>query len=255
MSERGLAVALTEAARAINAQHGLPETLKAIVDTALVSLDGIDHVGISLAHRGGRIETAAATDRFVLELDQLQYDLGEGPCVYAMVHEQTTLVQHARQEQRWPQFIPEAVRRGLRSQLALQLYFDDRTVAGLNMYSTSTDTLEQETVHTAELFAAHAAIALGRVREIDHLNQALASRKVIGQAIGVVMERYGITEHRAFAYLARASSTGNLKLRMVAERIVEGTESRGASREAVPGPADPVGKEVHVPADMSGGAT
>ena len=68
-------------------------------------------MGISVAHRDGTVETRAATDPFVWELDQLQYDLGEGPCLYSMAHEQTTVVEHARHEQRWPRFISEAVKR------------------------------------------------------------------------------------------------------------------------------------------------
>ena len=232
MPERDLAGSLAEAALAISSQDSLDETLHAIVETARLSLEGIDHVGISVAHRDGTVETRAATDAFVWELDQLQYDLGEGPCLYSMAHERTTVVEHARHEQRWPRFIQEAVKRGLRSQLALQLYFDDRTVAGLNMYSTTSDTLDEDTVYTAELFATHAAIALGKVREIDNLHQALRTRKVIGQAIGIVMERFGVTEDRAFAYLRRASSTRNVKLRVVAQHLVEETEDRGASRPA-----------------------
>jgi transcriptional regulator with GAF, ATPase, and Fis domain len=235
MPDRDVAGSLAEAAVAISSQDSVDDTLESIVHTARLSLEGIDHVGISVAHRDGKVETRAATDEFVWELDQLQYDLGEGPCLFSMTHEQTTLVEHARHEQRWPRFIQEAVKRGLRSQLALQLYFDDRTLAGLNMYSTTRDTLDQDTVDTAELFATHAAIALGKVREIDNLNQALRTRKVIGQAIGIVMERFGVTEDRAFAYLRRASSTENVKLRLVAQQLVEDTENRGAARRAGPG--------------------
>jgi hypothetical protein len=96
---------------------------------------------VKTRERRGVRETRAATDEFVWELDQLQYDLGEGPCLYSMAHEQTTVVEHARHEPRWPRFIKEAVKRGLRSQLALQLYFDEWSLAGLNMYSTRRDPL------------------------------------------------------------------------------------------------------------------
>jgi GAF domain-containing protein len=238
MPERDLARSLADAAVAINSHDSLDETLHAIVHTARLSLEGIDHVGISVAHRDGKVETRAATDGFVWKLDQLQYDLGEGPCLYSIAHEQTTVVEHARHEQRWPRFIQEAVKRGLRSQLALQLYFDDRTLAGLNMYSTTRDTLDEDTVYTAELFATHAAIALGKGREIDNLHQALRTRKLIGQAIGIVMERFGVTEDRAFAYLRRASSTENVKLRVVAQQLVAESESRGVARLVLPDDPD-----------------
>lgn len=232
MPNRDLADSLTEAARTISATNSVEETLHAIVATALRSLDGIDHVSISFAHRRGKVETRAATDQFVWELDQLQYDLDEGPCLFAMRHAGTTVVEDARHEQRWPRFIQEAVGRGLRSQLALRIYFDDQTLAGLNMYSTSCDVVHPETVHTAELFATHAAIALGKVREIDTLNQALATRKVIGQAIGIVMERFKVTEDGAFAYLGRASSTSNVKLRVIAQQLVDDAQRRGTGGPA-----------------------
>jgi AmiR/NasT family two-component response regulator len=78
----------------------------------------------------------------------------------------------------------------------------------------------------AELFAAHAAIALHQAREVEHLNQALESRKVIGQALGILMERYALDENRAFAFLLRASSTSNIKLRDIAAQLVEDTHHR-----------------------------
>lgn len=73
---------------------------------------------------------------------------------------------------------------------------------------------------TAELFAARAAIALGNARERENLNQALHSRKVIGQAVGILMERYAMNEDRAFAFLVRVSSHANIKLRDVAQELV-----------------------------------
>ena len=73
------------------------------------------------------------------------------------------------------------------------------------------DEIDPEAEQIADLFATHAAIALGNARERDTLNQALASRKTIGQAIGIVMESYGTDQDKAFAFLVRASSTSNIK--------------------------------------------
>jgi DNA-binding NarL/FixJ family response regulator len=113
------------------------------------------------------------------------------------------------------------VKSGLRSQLAVKLYLDDKgTLGGLNLYSTESDVIDVEAEHMAELFAAHAAVALGSVQERHQLNQALESRKVIGTALGLVMERYGINEDRAFRFLVRMSSDSGVKLRAVAHEIV-----------------------------------
>jgi AmiR/NasT family two-component response regulator len=94
------------------------------------------------------------------------------------------------------------------------------------LYSTESETVDEDAVQLAELFASHAAIALDRASHEHHLNDALASRKVIGQAIGIVMERYQINEDRAFHSLVRASSASNMKLRTVAQEVVDTTHHR-----------------------------
>jgi AmiR/NasT family two-component response regulator len=106
--------------------------------------------------------------------------------------------------------------------LAVKLYLDDEgTIGGLNLYSTTSEEIDPEAESIAELFAAHAAIALGNACTQETLNDGLQTRKVIGQAIGILMERYEMTEDRAFAFLVRASSTSNIKLREVAQGLVD----------------------------------
>jgi AmiR/NasT family two-component response regulator len=101
------------------------------------------------------------------------------------------------------------------------LYLDNEgTLGGINFYSTESEDLHPEAEALADLFAAHSAIALGHARERETLNEALHTRKVIGQAIGIIMERYHMNEDRAFAFLVRASSQGNIKLRDIAQELV-----------------------------------
>jgi GAF domain-containing protein len=216
-----LATALARAARTIDRKQSLEDSLDAIVRTAQASVPGFNHVGISIIDRHDHIHTRAATDPLVWELDRLQYDLGEGPCVSAMREVPVVTVPHAASDPRWPRYMPAAVRAGLKSQLAVRLFLDDEgTMGGLNLYSTTSETLDPGAEGIADLFAAHAAIALGRAREIANLNDALHSRKLIGQAIGIIMERYDIDDDRAFAFLVRASSHSNVKLRDVAQDVV-----------------------------------
>ena len=122
--------------------------------------------------------------------------------------------------------MPEAVKRGLRAQLAVQLFADEERLGGLNLYSTESEEIDEDAPHVAQLFASHAAIALGRAQHEENLNVALSTRKTIGQAVGILMERYGIDEDRAFQFLVRASSTGNIKLRDVAEELVTRTNEQ-----------------------------
>jgi GAF domain-containing protein len=218
-----LAAALGHAAETLDVQRDLPTTLQSIVDAAAVSLPGIDHAGITIAHRDGRMETRAFSDELVLRLDALQYEYGEGPCVYAVDAETVVTVNNIRHEQRWPAFVPRAVACGLKAQMGLLLHIDHQKIGGLNLYSTQTEVIDPDAQHLAELFAAHAALALGFMRRDEELNTALAHRKTIGQAIGIVMERFGIDEDQAFGYLRRVSSTTNVKLRDVAAELVRRT--------------------------------
>jgi GAF domain-containing protein len=221
--------AIAAAARSINAKADLDATLQTIADVARDSVPGFTDAGISTIDQRGTVVTRAATGDLVWELDRLQYGLGEGPCVDTLHDARVVAVPRLRHDQRWPRYVPQAVELGLRSQLAVSLYLDDRgTLGGLNLYSTAREDLDEQAEPIAELFAAHAAIALGHARERASLNDALASRKVIGQAIGIVAERYDMDEDRAFAFLVRASSHGNVKLRDVAQELVDERNGKAA---------------------------
>jgi DNA-binding NarL/FixJ family response regulator len=228
-----LAAAMAAAARRMRTPDLMEEGLQQIAEAAARSIPHFGHAGISLLTRGGREVTKAATDELVWKLDTLQYDLEEGPCVDAMHGPRVVAAPHMASQKRWPNYTPEAVKLGLRSQLAVKLYLDDQgTLGGLNLYSTAADDIDVEAEHMAELFAAHAAIALGSVVERDQLNQALESRRVIGMALGLLMERYAIGDDRAFEFLVRTSSHSNVKMRDVAQEIVRDSQQRGAGNRS-----------------------
>jgi GAF domain-containing protein len=221
-----LASALVAAARTMDQGHTLGESLDAIVSAARTSVPGFDHVGISLTHKNGRVETKAATGDLVWQLDAIQYGLGEGPCVTALHQEHVVMAEHLKCDPRWPNYVPQAYEAGVRAQMAVQLFTNDETLGNLNFYSTTQDTIDPEAVSIAELFAVHAALALGHARKESQLSEALVSRKAIGMAIGIVMERYQIPEDRAFQFLIRASQSSNLKLRDVASELATQTSER-----------------------------
>jgi GAF domain-containing protein len=231
--ELRIAHALNEAAKLMNAPATLNETLDAITRAALCTVPGFSHVGISITHRDGTIETKSATDQLVWELDSVQYTLREGPCYDSITGRGITVVNEARHDQRWPRYMPEAVKRGLRAQLAVGLYSDGDSLGGINLYSTDSDHVEDDAIGIAELFASQAAIALGRSRHEFQLNEALESRKLIGQAMGLVMQKYELDEDRAFQFLVRASSTGNIKLRALAAELVLQANERARNGHAL----------------------
>jgi GAF domain-containing protein len=216
-----LAETLTAVAHEINTARDIDTVLQTIVEVTAGSLQGVDHVGITLAHSNGEMETKAATDDFVLQLDRIQYELGEGPCVHAMETSRVVVVENAKDDPRWPRFMKPAVELGLRAQMGLRLYADSQTLGGLNMYSTTVDAIDPGVECLAQLFAEHASIALGRAQREDHLHNAIFSRQVIGQATGLIMERYRLNETRAFDYLIRVSSHSNIKVRDVARELVD----------------------------------
>lgn len=220
MPDDVLAEAFAHAARRLTAMSSLEGTLTEIVRSARLSVPGADHVGVTLLHRDGRLETLAATSDRVLELDSLQYDLGEGPCVDAVDADTIVHVPDVLGEGRWPTYTAEAGRRGLRAQISVRLCDDRHGCGGLNIYSEQPHGLDGSSAQAADLFAAHAALAMSKARAIDQLQQGLGSRQRIGVAVGLLMHRYSMPEESAFAFLVRASSHGNVKLRDVASEVV-----------------------------------
>lgn len=221
-----LAQGLLDAAHDLHAIRETEEVLRMIAQVAVTSLPGIDHAGVSLSFKDGRIETQAGTGDLVWQLDALQYELGEGPCVDAILSKgpSVVIVNNIRHDQRWPHYVPRALEYGLTAQMGLQLAEDGHVYGGLNLYSTSTPTIDPDVEHIAELLAAHAAVALGRSRREADLTAAMVTRSLIGQATGILMERYELDSDRAFGYLIRLSQQSNTKLRDLAHDLVEQTD-------------------------------
>jgi GAF domain-containing protein len=214
------ALSIAEAARTLYRTRSLDDTLQTIVEVACNSVPGFDHAGIATREKQGDVETRAFTGDLVLPLDEMQYTLREGPGSATLQGTEDISASSLRDEHRWPAYVPQARAVGIRSQLAVKLYLDDDTLGGINFYSTISDEVSEDAQALARLFATHAAIALGHAQERETLTTGLKSRRVIGQAVGLLMERYQMSEDRAFAFLVRASSHRNIKLRAVAEELV-----------------------------------
>lgn len=195
-------------------------TADEIVDYVRGQLDA-DHAGITLIRGGGRLETVAATDSLVERADRLQYELDEGPCRDSSWHSQTLLATDLAGDPRWPRWAPKAAALGISSVLAAELTtVEDRRIGAVNVYWAQPRTFTADDVAFANIFARHAALALSTSLNEAGLNVALDSRKLIGQAQGMLMERYDLDEARAFEVLRRYSQDHNLKLRQVAEHLI-----------------------------------
>jgi GAF domain-containing protein len=222
VNDHELSAALSHAARTIGQARTLEETLQTIAETALLSIPGINHVGVSILDRGGNPVTKAATSELVWQLDKLQYSLNEGPCVQSLHDASVVTAPRISEDERWPQYGPQAVELGLKSQIGCKLSLEEQgTVGGLNLYSTESEDIDPQAPGIADLFATHAALAFGKARQVNDLHEALRTREVISQAVGLLMARYKLDPDAAFGFLVRTSSHSNTKVREIASRMIE----------------------------------
>lgn len=214
------------AAREMSVSVGIQDTLDAAVHAAVALIKPVEAASVSLVHARGRIETQAATDDMCRRADELQIELDEGPCLQAIRDEETVVVRDLSSETRWPRWSSRAAEElGVRSMLCLQLYVaEDDTIGALSLYSKQWDAFDDLDVRvTALALAAHVAVAATATQEGEGLRSALANRTIIGQAQGMLIQRYELTPEQAFAVLTRASQHANRKLHEIsAEMVREG---------------------------------
>lgn len=209
----------------------LDHTLKAIVQAAVDVLPEVDRASITIRHADGRLVTAQPSDETLLRLDIAQHELQEGPCYEAATDALHVVAPDLATDDRFPQYAAGALEQGVRAQAGLRLFETPRSQGALNLYSGKVGAFA-DLGEIGDLFVHQAGTAIAYAHEIHDLHTALEARRSIGQAIGILMERYGLTDERAFAFLARLSSHRNVKLRQVAQELVDETEARAHSAEA-----------------------
>lgn len=208
-------------AHSLSSAPGVDETLDRIVELAVHAL-GCHFAGVTYANaRTGEVETGAASHDVVRAGDAAQYEVREGPCLQAMQDAATYLVHDTVIDPRWPRWGRRAEQLGLRSVIGVRLLDDGDTMGALNLYAGHPHAFTEPDVGVAEVYAAHASVALGAAREESHLRRAMDSRHLVGMAQGILMDRYGLDPQQAFAVLRRYSQQHNIKLRHVAEQLVE----------------------------------
>jgi GAF domain-containing protein len=195
--------------------------LQTAVDTAVETIEPCDYAGISLRHGKGLIDTPVMTDAIVLTADNLQYELGEGPCLDAIYRDGTDVIDDLRNEQRWPKWAPAAADLGLRGVLSVRLETSERIVGGLNLYSARPYAYTENDVLTGHIYAMHASTAIHQSQDKDGLRLALNTRHEIGMAQGLLMGYFDIDPDGAFQLLRRMSSVHNVKLRELAAAVVD----------------------------------
>ena len=224
-----LTASFSETARALFAAGSAADTLQAVVNLAVETIDGCDFASIFVLH-GDQVTTPAGTDPVVAEVDVAQHQAGEGPGLDAITHEGTVYAEDLTDDDRWGRFGPQAVAAGVRSALAIRLVDGGTRGAALCLYARYPRAFGVLDRAKAVILAAMAGLALTAAEANDDevrdtLKAALATREMIGQAQGILIERERITADQAFDILRRASQHLSTKIRDVAQALVDTGES------------------------------
>lgn len=233
----GLASPVVELGDVLFGEQTLDAVLDLVVSLACSGVTRADWVSVSLVSKAvpDRFETRSATSEGVRDVDATQYSTGQGPCVEAIRTGQNVHVVLNEEVQRWPDFVRDATEMGAASVLSTPLYARESVIGSLNIYSSEASPFGADDQELALAFAGHASVVLANAAAfmtrdlVNHqLQEALASRDLIGQAKGILMARKGCSSDEAFDVLRRASQRVNRKLRDVAQDVVDGTVAQSS---------------------------
>ena len=221
------------------------DPLHAVAGMAVELIDGAEWASVTRL-ADGEFSTVALTDERASEADAIQYSVGSGPCIDAILEDAVYRPSDLRHCGQWPEFgrrVSEEL--GVESMLSYRLLkeTDDESIDGLNIYSLGRAAFDDEDVLVGLMIATHGALAaqsMVNAQRIENLQRALLSNREIGTAMGVLMTRHHVTRDQAFDLLRMASQNSNRKLRDVAVDVAETGElplptrpgGRGDRREA-----------------------
>ncbi len=216
---------------------GLEDLLTRVATYAVQAIPGADGAGLTLLE-DDRASTIVATAAFVTEVDDIQYALGQGPCISAAAEAVTMMSGSLGSDQRWARFGGRVARLGVHSVVSLPLITPDGVVGAMNVYAHAKNVFDDRAAELGEIFALPAAIAvqnaqvLAQARRLaERLQVALETRGVIDRAIGIMMSRSGGTEHDAMERLRTLSQHEHRKLVEVARQVVDEAVRRATARQ------------------------
>ena len=221
------------------------ELLGQVAEFAAHAIPGVDGAGVALIDAredGPPVQLVAATAQFVHEIDNFQYnELHEGPCITCMQSRRPTVSGSLGGDRRWTHFGGRVARMNVHSALALPLMVGEQVIGAINCYANSHDAFDGHAVQLGSRFAGPAAVSiynaelLARAQDrAEKLREALDNRAVIDQAIGIIRSRSGASAEVAFGRLVQMSQNGNVKLRVVAARLVDEAVRRAQKRRTQP---------------------
>ena len=211
--------------------YGRPDTdadtvIAELAEHAAVEIPGAQYAGVTVTRNAKQIDTPATTHKWPLLLDEIQQRHREGPCLTAAWEEKTVHVADLETDERFPLYARDALAQTpIRSVMAFQLWIAGETMGALNVYAETANSFSAETRDIGLVFAAHSSVAWNAARRDEQFKKALASRDVIGQAKGMLMERYGVNAIQAFELLRKLSQDANTPLIQVATDLVNDQQS------------------------------
>jgi transcriptional regulator with GAF, ATPase, and Fis domain len=216
-----LAERLGDVARTLQQQDNPTDTLSTVVRAALDLVPGAEEGSISVVIGRKDVTSQVPSGELPEQVDAVQAEVGQGPCLDAVYDQQTVRVPDMRAEKRWPEFAKRAAELGALSMLSFQLYVEGDNLGALNLYAKTPGAFTDDSEHVGLLVAAHAAVAYSGAQTEAQLNRAIGSRDLIGQAKGILMERFDVDADRAFEILVTFSRDSHVKLHEVARRLTQ----------------------------------
>jgi ANTAR domain/GAF domain len=208
------------------ASFDMPALLSGLITGAAESVPGAQYAGITVRQRRRGIDTAAATHRYPVMLDEIQSRYQQGPCLTAATLQESIRVDDLVRDDRWPLYRGAALKQTpVRSILSFGMFKEGVSAAALNFYAESPEVFDDESVNLGLIFATHAALVWNMMRHDQQFRVALVSRDIIGQAKGRLMERFDIDAAEAFERLKQMSQDANTPIAQVAQRVTRGDGS------------------------------
>lgn len=220
-SNHDIATRMAELARTLARDRTLEAVLREVTSAAVDLIPGVDTAGILYVKKGGEFESVAGTTDLPHQLDELQMKFDEGPCLHAALSETIVRTNDFSAEPRWPRYSPAAVELGVLSGLSFKLYTAERTAGALNFFGFAPNDWDSDAETIGSVLAAHAAAAVIAAQQEEQLQAALLTRDRIGQAKGIVMERFSVDDVRAFEMLRQLSQESNIRLADIAQQVID----------------------------------
>ncbi|WP_425553091.1 GAF and ANTAR domain-containing protein [Kribbella lupini] len=214
-----LATVFAQLAVELHDADGVDETVDAVVQFALQA-EACTYAGVMLTSPHGW-EIGAVTDPLVAQIYQEQIDAAEGPLIAALTGDTTVYVADVAAETRWPAWSTRLTSYGVGSVLHVPMRAAEQLIGVLSLYTVHADAFTADDEAIAYILARHASVAVASARDGETMTAAVDARKLVGQAMGILMERFDLDESRAFEILKRYSQDTNTKLRDVAQHLID----------------------------------